>query len=325
MSSAITLLKFFAAFLITWSHLDKCFPDSQAFIATGGTLGNGLFFFVSGFGLYLSSRNLKSYSWFQVKISKLLLPTFVFVLAKTIYNGYFHLETELNHTWFIWAILVFYTAYYPILLFLKKHIFKIILITYPIMFIIYAIILLNRQDYFVDIANYYFKCTYYFQIFLFGGWVASKNPSMKYNFKKDLLLFLLFYGAFNAIKLYIKGHPNLIGLQILSPLCIMPAIYYLFKIFDADFASKIIHHKFISPVVFIISGLTLEIYLVQFSIITDGFNHLYPWNIPLLLCLVLLSGYILKIGTGVFKFFFFDGFNDLKSIWHISCDHSKYK
>lgn len=325
MSPTITLLKFFAAFLITWSHLDKCFPADQAVLATGGTLGNGLFFFISGFGLFLSTRNLKSFSWFQVKISKLLLPTFVFVLAKTIFNGYFDLKVEFNHTWFVWAILAFYVAYHPILIFFKEHIFKIILITYPVMFIIYAVILLNRQDYFVDIANYYFKCTYYFQIFLFGGWVASKNATMKYNFKKDLLLFFVFYGAFNVLKFYIKGHPSLYALQILSPLCIMPAIYYLFKVFDTGIASKIIHNKLLSPVVFVISGLTLEIYLVQFSIITKDFNSWYPWNIPLLLAAVLLSGYLLKIGTGLFKVIFFDGFSNFKSIWHISCDSSKYK
>ncbi len=325
MSSTITLLKFFAAFLITWSHLDKCFPADQAILATGGTLGNGLFFFISGFGLFLSTRNLKSFSWFQTKISKLLLPTFVFVLAKAIFNGYFNLRVDLNHTWFVWAILLFYVAYHPILVFLKDHLIKIIFITYPVMFIIYAIILLYRQDYFVDIANYYFKCTYYFQIFLFGGWVASKNATMKYNIKKDLLLFLLFYGAFNGLKIYIKGHTEFYPLQILSPLCIMPSIYYLFKIFDAGLAKKIIHNKILSPIVFIVSGLTLEIYLVQFSIISQEFNSWYPANLPLILAVILLSSYLLKIGTGLFKVIFFDGFNNFKSIWHISCDSSKYK
>lgn len=325
MSSAITLLKFFAAFLITWSHLDKCFPENLSFLATGGSLGNGLFFFISGFGLYYSSRNLKSISWFQTKFSKLLLPTFVFVLAKTIFNGYINWETEFNHTWFVWAILAFYIAYHPILLFCKEHIFKIILVTYPVMFIIYAVLLLNRQDYFVDIANYYFKCTYYFQIFLFGGWVASKNASMKYNFKKDLILFLLFYGAFNISKIYIKGHTSLYPLQILSPLCLLPSIYYLFKIFDTGLATKIIHNRILSPAVFIISGLTLEIYLVQFSIITNNYNSWFPGNLPLILAVILLSSYLLKIGTGLFKFIFFDGFTNIKSIWHISCDNSKYK
>lgn len=325
MSSAITLLKFFAAFLITWSHLDKCFPENLSFLATGGSLGNGLFFFISGFGLYYSSRNLKSISWFQTKFSKLLLPTFVFVLAKTIFNGYINWETEFNHTWFVWAILAFYIAYHPILLFCKEHIFKIILVTYPVMFIIYAVLLLNRQDYFVDIANYYFKCTYYFQIFLFGGWVASRNASMKYNFKKDLILFLLFYGAFNISKIYIKGHTSLYPLQILSPLCLLPSIYYLFKIFDTGLATKIIHNRILSPAVFIISGLTLEIYLVQFSIITKDYNSWFPGNIPLILAVILLSSYLLKVGTGLFKFIFFDGFTNIKSIWHISCDNSKYK
>lgn len=324
MSSTITLLKFFAAFLITWSHLDKCFPADQSFLATGGSLGNGLFFFISGFGLYLSTRNLKSF-WFQTKFSKLLLPTFIFILAKTIFNGYINPKVELNHTWFVWAILIFYVVYHPVLLFCKEHILKIIFMTYPVMLIIYAVIFFNRQDYFVDIADYYFKCTYYLQIFLFGGWVASKNGTLKCNVKKDLVLFLVFYGAFNVSKIYIKGHPDLYPLQILSPLCLMPSIYFLFKTFDAGLSSQIIHNKILAPFIFSISSLTLEIYLVQYSIITTEFNSWYPRNLPLILALILLSAYLLKVGTGLFKTIFFDGFNNFKSIWHIPCDSSKYK
>lgn len=43
----IYLAKFFAVLLVLNSHLDKCYPIPA--LATGGALGNALFFFVSGY------------------------------------------------------------------------------------------------------------------------------------------------------------------------------------------------------------------------------------------------------------------------------------
>jgi peptidoglycan/LPS O-acetylase OafA/YrhL len=47
-----TLMLFIATVLITLSHLDAFVPDPR--IATGGAIGNSLFFFLSGYGLALS-------------------------------------------------------------------------------------------------------------------------------------------------------------------------------------------------------------------------------------------------------------------------------
>ena len=44
-----TLMLCLATVLITLSHLDAFVPDPR--IATGGAIGNSLFFFLSGFGL----------------------------------------------------------------------------------------------------------------------------------------------------------------------------------------------------------------------------------------------------------------------------------
>ena len=44
-----TLMLFMATVLITLSHLDAFVPDPR--IATGGAIGNSLFFFLSGYGL----------------------------------------------------------------------------------------------------------------------------------------------------------------------------------------------------------------------------------------------------------------------------------
>lgn len=51
--NSIDLLKFLAVLLITNSHFDKLYPESISFLGTGGAIGDALFFFCSGFTLFL--------------------------------------------------------------------------------------------------------------------------------------------------------------------------------------------------------------------------------------------------------------------------------
>lgn len=49
-NKGIILLKFVAALFITYSHMAILFPKFQGLV-TGGAIGDGLFFFCSGFTL----------------------------------------------------------------------------------------------------------------------------------------------------------------------------------------------------------------------------------------------------------------------------------
>lgn len=50
----------------------------------------------------------------------------------------------------------------------------------------------------------------------------------------------------------------------------------------------------------IVAVLTLEIYVVQFSVITNCFNHLFPLNIFIVFVLITISAYMLKVLTSLF-------------------------
>lgn len=56
----IIVLKFIAALLITYSHMAILFPQYKGLV-TGGAIGDGLFFFCSGFTLFLG----KNYDFFN--------------------------------------------------------------------------------------------------------------------------------------------------------------------------------------------------------------------------------------------------------------------
>ena len=49
---SIDILKFFAVLLITNSHMEKVHAEYSV-LSTGGTIGDALFFFCSGFTLFL--------------------------------------------------------------------------------------------------------------------------------------------------------------------------------------------------------------------------------------------------------------------------------
>lgn len=51
----IDLLKVLAVFLVMNSHMRICYPKYSA-LATGGAIGDALFFFASGYTLLLSSN-----------------------------------------------------------------------------------------------------------------------------------------------------------------------------------------------------------------------------------------------------------------------------
>ena len=59
----IDILKCFAAIVITNSHMDILYPKFGA-LATGGAIGDALFFFCSGFTLFLGTHeSYLSYSF----------------------------------------------------------------------------------------------------------------------------------------------------------------------------------------------------------------------------------------------------------------------
>ena len=122
----VIYLKALATILITNSHFDTIYPISQ--LSMGGSIGNSIFFWVSGFCL----SNIKSRgsivvdggAWYLHRLWRIYLPCVVAVLINTFYRYMIHIATPnlkeilgniVNPTvgfWFVQAILVLYILYY---------------------------------------------------------------------------------------------------------------------------------------------------------------------------------------------------------------------
>ena len=75
------LLRTIAIFLVTNSHLDHLYPLPQ--LGTGGSLGNAIFFMMSGYGLALSNREHgRSFpEWYWRRFARIYPSLFLVVLC----------------------------------------------------------------------------------------------------------------------------------------------------------------------------------------------------------------------------------------------------
>ena len=121
------LLRAIAIVLILNSHMDNYYPIHQ--LATGGAIGNSIFFFLSAFGLSLSQKKIrKTFSaWYASRISRIYPSVWIVIVflilpimfqAKSItpnsimvYLGYFYYPPF----WFLQALLIYYLLTFRLL------------------------------------------------------------------------------------------------------------------------------------------------------------------------------------------------------------------
>ena len=90
---SIDILKFIAAIMITNSHMELLYGKYSA-LATGGAIGDVLFFFASGFTLFLG-RMGRFDNWYKRRINR-IYPT---VFAWAIMGAFiFNYHNDMKHT-----------------------------------------------------------------------------------------------------------------------------------------------------------------------------------------------------------------------------------
>lgn len=281
---SIVIIKFVATFFVLNSHMGICYPN-YSFLATGGGIGNALFFFVSGFTLFFAKHtNFPNY--YKRRISRIYPAVIAMaLLACLIWNSQSNFAEALTNAWFINCIMLYY-----ILLWICRNL-KINLI-YVIIFstIIGVGVLLFFNDFTKGIiyGNKSLRYFIYFPFMVFGAYLGVHRE--KISFKKQhfflmLLSFVTWY-MFNSFK-------N--ELQVGSVLVLFPFLYYLYTCGNSKFIQKLLSNRIAKSIIVFCGGLCLEVYLIQFHLITDKFNNIFPLNIPLVFIIVISCAYFLHI------------------------------
>lgn len=314
-NKGIILLKFIAALFITYSHMAILFPKFQGLV-TGGAIGDGLFFFCSGFTLFYG-RDDGFINWYKRRISRIYPTIIMWALFSSIIFMWQWNITDIITTpryWFIPCIMIYYAIFYPIRKYMFEHLKITFLIASTIVIVSYFMILdLNKSIMYSDIA---YMRIYYFLFMLLGAMTAiqkEKTTSPQKSFIYILLSLTCYYACMGIYKispyLYCK-------FQIISLIPLLISVYWIYQFCNSPKIHIILQSK-VGKIFYFISCLTLEIYMVQYAIFTDKLNYLFPFNLIIIYLIIFIIAYFLKCLSNIFTQIFSDKTFDLKAIYKL--------
>lgn len=277
MKNDTNFLRFVAIFLIINHHLHNYYPIQ--YLATGGAMGNALFFVLSSFGLFLSERkNPKPFTeWYAQRIKRIYPTVWIVLIILTfpykIYIHTFDLKKLLLFCgdffyppfWFLQALMIFYVVIYFII---KKYNVRKIYYWLFALSVLYAFCYLTYLDLSIwCIEDDPFQYIFYLIIFIFGVLLADRNDKIRYSGLQDWgLLFSSIFIIYGHKYLMLKG--MLSSLQFIQHLFIFPFIYYFLKVSRSDLIQGcIMKVPAFKITINYISNMTLELYLVHLYVI----------------------------------------------------------
>lgn len=291
---SIDILKFLAVLAITNSHMGLLY-GKYSFLATGGAIGDALFFFASGFTIFLGGiRSLDNY--YKRRINRIYPTVFAgAVMSALLFDNRRNFIDILlfGGGWFVSCIMI----YYLVLFFVRRYCFNYLKSVFVISLLVSAglyIPFVQGEEFNMYGATYY-KWYHYFIFMLQGAimGVYSTKKTIKINngwmeALKALVCVILFYGLC-AFKL----SEDLNYVQVFSLLPLIGVVYYIYRCCNSP-RIKDLYNTRVGYCMNVIGGLCLEVYLVQYSLFTDKLNFIFPLNIPIIFGEILVFAYILR-------------------------------
>lgn len=299
----ISFIKVVAMLLIINSHADLLFPNKFRFLATGGAIGNELFFFVGG--LLLKKRtNDKITSFIWRKYIRLYIPTyimsvFLFIVGYIHLNEFnsfvdiFHLLIWPSQFWFVSAFFVFSILTYIIAetpIFEQKCFAFYTVVFWIALFVLYHLCIPDKSYWIVEDkkifgTTIYFKCIYSFYVFTLGYFIQKQEARYKKRKTIWLASFLLSLLMFYLFKYFLNRSIIPMELQIISqPITVICVI----SLYFAARMLLIINNTNAKIVINSLGVITLEAFLVQFQVIqrVSNVNIIFPINYVISILLI---------------------------------------
>ena len=293
---SIDLLKCFAALLITNSHMGLLYGD-YSFLATGGCIGDVLFFFCSGFTLFLKPmEGVRQFpDWYKRRINR-IYPTLIAVAILGCLFFSVHMDIIdiilARRYWFVSCIMLYYVAIFFIGLYFKNRIFFIsILVALGTAIWFYSV---YQTPGFSIYGGHHIRWLLFFVFMLLGAKMGSIAQNIESRPICDICLILLSIVGFYALfygGLHIK---SLAVFQYFSFLPLLCAMYYFYKVGSSRWAEKLYTSKAGNFFIRFVGGLCLEIYMVQHFLFTNKMNGIFPLNIPLMFIIIFIVAYLTR-------------------------------
>lgn len=323
--SSIDILKFFAALLITNSHIAVLYPNALKNFATGGAIGDVLFFFCSGYTLFLG-RDGGFFNWYKRRISRIYPTVFAWAIMSAFVFGWsYDMKTIVlsGGGWFVSCIMIYYVLLWFVRRYFIGHLKWMFFVTSIVTLVYYIYWGTNSHSGNIYGENY-LKWIFYFLFVLMGASIGMKHKKMVsetillFSWKHFLLLMasiLFFYFLFAF-----KNSEEYAWVQLFSLLPLSVVAYYSFKLCECRFLKGMYDDvNIVSPCMKFVSGLCLEIYIVQCALLKmdwyiEWMKPLFPLNILVFFISTLLIAYTLRCLARFFSQTFKDMDYDWKEI-----------
>lgn len=308
MAFFITFLRAVAACLITNSHYTGIYPTDM--LASGGLIGDILFFAVSGWCLY--SIRSSFFPWYGRRLLR-IYPSVIIASAVYLLVGRYFLSGRSLWQFFVYpteyrfiaSIIVLYIPYYFILKVekLRRNIPWVMLAIAVVYLLIYCCCY-DRSTYHIDNVGEPMIRFLFGESMLLGAWFRRKDDKFRNAFQWWLIpANVILLVAYFVSKVLFTRMQEIAQLQIINQILIFALLYFLFRLFvglDSKFTAIC---PAIKKVIEFIAKLTLEIYVVQNVLITVlrplfGF----PVNWLVITASIIAAAFVLHVvSSGVIK------------------------
>lgn len=278
-------------------------------------MGDVLFFFVSGFTLFL--RPMQRFdNWYKRRINRIYPTVFAYaIIGAFILNHNTPMDKTILYggSWFVTCIMLYYIVIYFIRKYLLKHLSRVFGIILTGLITWYYMTELPPD--FNMYGHTYYKWFSYFIFMLMGAMLGlHQNSSPKSCFKYNMLKLLCSSICFYALYIIGKSSSGIPALQVWTLIPLLFFVYYTYQVCASNILRKVYENKVWGSCIRFIGGLCLEIYLVQPILFTDKMNFLFPLNLPIMFLIILIAAYLLRCSARVFAQTFKDGEYDWKAV-----------
>lgn len=293
----INIMKFIAVLLVLNSHMDAIYPIAS--LATGGSIGNALFFFVSGYTWY-NAKKEPFCKWYLRKVKLIWCPT---LITNLIYIIIFKIKFDLkqlflififpNKSWFCGAILAYAIVYYFVV---KSDNYKKIyysILCLIIVYFIYYLFFLDKSVFSIESfrINNFCRSSFYL-ICMFMGLLYRKKSNSTMTRKNLLLKSVTYFLLIYLFKYFMTKFTFLLLFQFLSQLFTILFVISLFLLLSSLEIRLQKIRKF--ELIELVSNFSWEVYLVQTLIIPLCINILFPFSFFVSIVLIVICSFVLK-------------------------------
>ena len=304
--NSTNFLRALAIFLVINSHMDSLYPPKFAALATGGMMGNALFFLLSAWGLTLSmqARQRTFGEWYGRRIIRIYPAVWVTVILLTfpmgIYHGQIRLDNVLDEIgkffyppfWFLEALMI----YYAIIFFIIRNFSykRLALASIPVVaiYVMYYVFLLDLTKFSIESTP--FRLIYYFLVILWGIYLAARSNKIEFKGFQDVFFLLISIACIYGQK-YLMQRGGYDSYQFIQHLASFPMLYYFVKVSKSNFIQHtLMDSRYIGRALTFVSAATLELFMVNNSLdFMDAKLGPFPLNVIALLSINLAIALII--------------------------------